>query len=121
MPPVTDALSFDTQQGLSALLLTDRPESGRVPLHPLRADPGSASIETLEEELDKLQRLRSLALPPHLFDRLAPEMVQSYRRLAAVEEIHELRRHPPPLRFTLLAAFCHLRMRELMGWRMSPS
>jgi Domain of unknown function (DUF4158) len=54
------------QQGLDALLLTDQPESGRVPLHQLRADPGSTSIETLEEELGKLQRLRAmLALPLH--------------------------------------------------------
>jgi hypothetical protein len=83
-------------------------------LHQLRADPGSASIETLEEELGKLQRLRTLGLPLHMFDRLAPEIIQCYRRRAAVEEIHELRRHPPPVRFTLLAAFCHLRTGELI-------
>ncbi len=53
-------------------------------------------------------------MPPHLFDRLAPEIVQSYRRRTAVEEIHELRRNSTPIRFTLLAAFCHLRMRELI-------
>ena len=111
---LTDLLSVATQEGLDALLLTDQPESGRVPLHQLRADPGSASVETLEEELDKLQRLRTLALPSHLFDRLAPEIVQGYRRRAAVEEIHELRRHLTPLRFTLLAAFCHLRTGELI-------
>jgi hypothetical protein len=32
----------------------------------------------------------------------------------AVEEIFELRRHPEPLRLTLLSAFCHLRTRELI-------
>jgi TnpA family transposase len=111
---LTGTLPAAAQQGLDALLLTDQPESGRVPLHQLRADPGSASIETLEEELGKLQRLRALALPPHMFDRLAPEIIQGYRRRAAVEEIHELRRHPPPVRFTLLAAFCHLRTGELI-------
>ncbi len=111
---LTGILPVATREGLDSLLLTDQPESGRVPLHQLRADPGSASIETLEEELKKLQRLQALALPLHLFDRLAPEIVQGYRRRAAVEEIHELRRHPPALRFTLLAAFCHMRMGELI-------
>jgi hypothetical protein len=110
---LTNSLPDATRQGLDALL-TEQPESGRLFLHQLRADPGSASIEILEEELGKLDRLRALTLPPHLFDRLAPEIVQSYRRRAAVEEIHELRRHPTPMRFTLLAAFCHLRMRELI-------
>jgi TnpA family transposase len=80
----------------------------------LRADPGPISIETLEGELDKLRRLRGLALPVWLFGRLAPEIVQGYRRPAAVEEIHELRRHPLPIRLTLLAAFCHLRTGELI-------
>lgn len=85
---MTDAVSLATQRGVDGLLLTDSPESGRVPLHQLRANPGSASIETLEEELGKLQRLRALALPSHLFDRLAPKIVHGYRRRAAVEEIH---------------------------------
>jgi hypothetical protein len=49
-----------------------------------------------------------------MFDRIAPEIIQGYRRRAAVEEIHELRRHPSPVRFTLLAAFCHLRTGELI-------
>jgi hypothetical protein len=110
---LTDGLPLHVQQGLDALL-ADSSDSGRVPLHELRADPGPISIETLEGELDKLRRLRGLALPVWLFGRLAPEIVQGYRRRAAVEEIHELRRHPLPIRLTLLAAFCHLRTGELI-------
>jgi len=111
---LTARLPIHVQRGLDALLHTDSSDNGRVPLHDLRADPGPISIETLEEELGKLKRLRELALPGQLFDRLAPGIVQSYRRLAAVEEIHELRRHPSAIRFTLLAAFCHLRTGELI-------
>lgn len=36
-----------------------------------------------------------------------------YRQRAAVEEPFELRRHPPALRYTLLAAFCALRSQEI--------
>jgi len=32
---------------------------------------------------------------------------------AGAEELHELRRHPDPIRLTLLAAFCHVRGREI--------
>ena len=37
----------------------------------------------------------------------------AYRRRVGVEELHELRRHPAPIRLTLLAAFCHVRGREI--------
>ncbi len=47
-------LSSDTKELLDALLELPSPESGRVPLHDLRSDPGPASIETLEAELGKL-------------------------------------------------------------------
>jgi hypothetical protein len=68
----------------------------------------------LEAELGKLSLLRELGLPSGLFDGLVPRIVESYRRRVAVEEIFELRRHPEPLRLTLLTAFCHLRTRELI-------
>jgi len=109
-----DQLSPETRHRLNALLELPLPESDRVPLHDLRADPGPASIETLEEELKKLALLRSVELPSHLFDRLSLRIVQGYRRRAAVEEVHELRRHPDAVRMTLLAAFCDLRTGELI-------
>jgi Domain of unknown function (DUF4158) len=70
---------------------------GRALLHELRADAGRATLENL---------FREIAM-------LAPKVVQAYRDRAAVEAPYELRRHPEPLRLTLLAAFCQLRSREL--------
>jgi TnpA family transposase len=107
-------ISDRTRAGLDALLEQNDPEAARVPLHDLRADPGPASIETLDEELNKLDCLRDIELPSDLFTRLSPPIVESYRRRVAVEEIYELRRHPAPVRITLLAAFCHLRTGELI-------
>ena len=107
-------LSSETRELLNALLEMPAPDTSRVALHELRSDPGPASIETLEAELGKLSLLRELGLPSGLFDGLAPGIVESYRKRVAVEEIYELRRHPEPLRLTLLAAFCHLRTRELI-------
>jgi hypothetical protein len=52
-------------------------------------------------------------LPADLFDEVAPKIVQGYRRRVLVEELHELRRHPLPLRATLLAAFCQVRQQEI--------
>jgi len=99
---------------LDALLEVSSPESAGVPLHNLRADPGPASIGTLEEELDKLTLLQSLELPPRLFDWIPLRIVNGYRCRAAVEEVHELRRHPAAIRMTLLSAFCLMRTGELI-------
>jgi TnpA family transposase len=107
-------LSPATTERLDALLELPLPESVGVPLHDLRADPGPVSIGTLEEELRKLAILQSLELPPDIFDRISLRIVNGYRRRVAVEEVHELRRHPTPVRMTLLAAFCHLRTGELI-------
>ncbi len=109
-----EKLSPATVAGIDALLEPAALESPSVPLLELRADPGPVSIDTLEDELDKLTLLRELELPPRLFERLSLRIVKAYRRRAVVEEVHELRRHPAPVRMTLLSAFCHLRTGELI-------
>jgi TnpA family transposase len=111
---VSEQLPSSTEAALDRLLELPSPESTSVPLHDLRADPGPASIGTLDEELDKLALLRSLELPTGLFERLSLRILKSYRRRVVVEEAHELRRHPAPIRMTLLSVFCHLRTGELI-------
>ena len=113
-------LSPETQAQLNALLLPTEPlfqdtvdEPGRALLHELRADSGRASLESAQEEIAKLERARSFHLPPDLFAALSPQVLRSYRQRVSAEEPHELRRHPAPLRATLLAAFCRLRGQEI--------
>jgi len=89
------------------------PESQRVIWQTLKADPGRASTETMFEEIAKLEKLRSLKLPPALFAKAPRKILQGYRQRAAVEEPYELRRHGTALRYTLLAAFCYLRSQEI--------
>ena len=119
---VLQRLSVTTQQGLEALLApteapasspTSSPEPDRAVLQELRADPGRATLENLLHEIAKLERVRALQLPTDLFEDLTPHVLRAYYQRVAVEEPYELRRHPTPLRTLLLAAFCHLRGREL--------
>jgi Domain of unknown function (DUF4158) len=119
---VWHCLAPSTRMALETLLAPEPPDpgddeastaGGRALLHALRADAGRATLENLFREIAKLERIRAVALPPDLFATLAPKVVQAYRDRAAVEAPYELRRHPEPLRLSLLAAFCHLRSREL--------
>lgn len=52
-------------------------------------------------------------MPPNLFSELTPRQVAAFRSRAMAESSAELRRHPPARRYTLLAAFCHLRIQEI--------
>jgi len=65
------------------------------------------------EEADKAACIRALALPADLFADLPSKVLLAYRRRVAAEELHELRRHPTAIRLTPLAAFCHVRGREI--------
>jgi TnpA family transposase len=82
-------------------------------LHFLKADPGRASLESIQEELVKLEVVRATGLPGDLFAGVAPQILRTYRHRVAVEESYELRRHPDALRTTLLAAFCSVRGPEI--------
>ena len=111
-----------TIAGLDALL--HPPDSGEAggnddepgpasPLLALRSGTGQASLQSVGEEAGKLTRIRSVNLPAGLFDGVPSWMLLAYRRRVGAEELHELRRHPDPVRLTLLAAFCHVRGREI--------
>ena len=115
-------LSPQIRERLEALLLPESTAASdpREPLEPgwavltrLLADPGPANLESLLEEIAKLDQVRALGLPQDLFDDISPKVLQTYRRRLAAEAAYELRRHAAPLRLTLLAVFGHLREREL--------
>ncbi len=115
---VHERLSPRSVAALDGLLAPASPtaatgESTRAALVELKTDPGRAGLESLLAEVAKLQQLRALDLPADLFADVAPKTRQAYRQRVQVEEPYELRRHPSPLRSTLLAAWGALRSGEL--------
>ncbi len=116
---VWQRLPLEIHAKLKTLLLPSRvapePEARLVPalLQELRADAGPASLQTVQQELDKLDRVRALQLAATLFASVPPKVLQSYRQRAAVEALYELRRHPEPLLMTLLAVYCYVRGQDL--------
>jgi TnpA family transposase len=79
----------------------------------LKSDPGRVGLESLFKEIDKLKHIRQLKLPAHLFETTPPKVIQSYRRRASAEAPRDLRRHPKPIRYTLVTAFCWQRSQEI--------
>ena len=90
------------------------PPYARSALSFLKQDAGSVSLESILQETAKLERIHQLALPADLFSQISPKILQGYRQRIAVEELQEVRRHPDPIRLTLLSAFCWLRRQEIV-------
>lgn len=116
-------LSPTTRMGLDALLKTTRsnPDAeaeeesgGRSVLHDLKQGAGALRVDSLLVEIDKLEKIEKLDLPTDLFLTTDAKVLESYRRRVAVEDLHEVQRHPDPVRYTLLAAFCWQRRREII-------
>ena len=91
----------------------ERPTAAQVSFVDLKADPGRPSLDSVFREVAKLQRLRHLGLPADLFAAVSPKLVRQYRSRVATESTSELRRHPLPVRATLVSAFCLVRLREI--------
>jgi TnpA family transposase len=113
-------LSPTARIGLDALLQTTRSNpdaeegSGRSALHDLKQGAGAIRVDSLLVEIDKLEKIEKLGLPTDLFLVTNAKILESYRRRVAVEDLHEIQRHPDPVRYTLLAAFCWQRRREII-------
>ena len=117
-------LSPSTREAMDALVKTQTPENSgdadQMPLFPIRSelamvkdDAGAVSVETVLDEIAKLRQLRALGLPEELFRGVPAKLVTHYRQRAASEPPRELRRHPPEVRYTLLAALCWQRQQEI--------
>ena len=80
----------------------------------LKTDPGRVSLRSVLRELEKLHQIETLGLPDNLFAEIQPKVLRQYRLRAAAEPPREVRRHPEPIRYPLLAAFCWQRRQEII-------
>jgi hypothetical protein len=110
-------LATDTKQALDGLLERRVDKDGNLAGHSsfahLRRDTGAVSLKNILAEVEKLQRIRQVALPETLFATVPPHVVELYRQRVTSERPSEVKRHSHTLRYTLLAAFCWLRGQEI--------
>ena len=133
---ISHQLAPETRARLDALLTTTLPEEpssaevsteaapdqeaaapaqrSRSAWQHLKQDAGQMNLEHTLEEIAKLERIEELGLPATLFAQTSPRLLQQYRQRIVIEEVHEIRRHPDALRWTLLAASCWLRRQEII-------
>jgi hypothetical protein len=88
--------------------------TGRSMLHELRLDPGGLSLDTIQSEMAKLERIRACDLSQDQFQKVSLKVLENYEQCGRVEELHKIKRHLDALRYTLLAAFCWVRRQEII-------
>ena len=74
-------------------------------IHSLRTDSRRPGLESVEQQIAKLGRLRAVGLPRGLFEGVPIGVQRRYRERTGVETPSELRAHPEAIRATQLAAF----------------
>lgn len=89
-------------------------DADEIPLNKLKQETGGVGLKSLNAELSKLKTIEELALPKDLFKGLSEQLVERYRQRVETESLTEIRRHPDPIRYTLLAAFCSQRSQEIV-------
>ncbi|MDX9806776.1 MAG: Tn3 family transposase, partial [bacterium] len=95
-------------------LYEDREElKNTVTFNMLRSDPGRICLESVFNEINKLQIIRKLKLPDNLFGNIPPKVLKGYKQRVSSELLGEIRRHPDEIRYSLLAVFFWLRGREI--------
>lgn len=114
---IAGKLSAQTRTRLDELLereTIDGEQAFRSPFGLLKTDAGVANLDGILEEAGKLEHIRRLELPTDLFQDVPSGVIKQYRQRIATEPPREARRHPEAIRYTLLAAFCHLRRQEVI-------
>lgn len=78
----------------------------------VKSDLGRLSLNTMLEEIAKLEMIRAVGLPRGLMVWLSPKIVSGWRARAAVQSLSHFRGFSPTTRWVLLAALLVERERE---------
>jgi TnpA family transposase len=106
-------LTPETQEKLDALLNENSPSENTSLFSDLKNEAGTATLENVLSEITKLKSIRALSLLPDLFSGVSRKRILWCKQRIAVEDLSEIRRHPAPVRYTLLSAFCYQREQEI--------
>jgi hypothetical protein len=91
----------------------DSGDGGRDLLGWVKTDPGRLSLNTMLDEIAKLEAIRGIGLPEDALAGVGGRIVSGWRARAAVQAPSHFRDFAPPTRWALLAALLVERQREI--------
>ncbi len=110
---ISDRLPLDSCANLEKLIVI--PDgTAHSALDQMKREPAHAGVDNLGKEIAKLQSLKAIALPEHLFKGVPPKIIEVFDRQVKNERPSELRLHPDHIKYTLLSSFIHIRTGEVI-------
>jgi len=109
---ITTHLSQEVRTALDQLLLVP-PGETQSRFEQLKAEPSAPGVKHLQEEITKLQTLRALGIPAEVLAGVPFKVLQTLKRRAHNEHAGEMRAHPAPIRYALIACFIHARTMDV--------
>ncbi len=79
----------------------------------LKSDPGRIGLESILDEINKLQVIRNLKIPENIFDNIPQKILKQYKQRISSELLGEIKRHPDEIKYSLLSIFFWKRGREI--------
>ncbi len=80
----------------------------------MKATPGKSGLKCILREIERLRFIQEFGLQPDVHLRDVPaEVRQQLRDRAAPEGAYQMKRHPPEVRYALMAALLHFRRMEV--------
>ncbi len=96
---------------LDLVVAHDKQSAEAYYLRHLKEDAGNASLESILEEVKKINRIIDVGLPPSLFKGIPHRILEKYKARIMSERPSEIRNHKDPIKYATLAIFCYVR-----GW-----
>jgi TnpA family transposase len=109
---LTAQLPQDVRTALDQLLVV-APGEAQSPFDQLKAEPSAPGVKHLQQEIAKLHTLRALDVPAAALAPVPWKVLQTLRRRAQNERAGEMRAHPAPIRYALMACFIHVRTMDV--------
>lgn len=109
--------SLDQNQKRSLLDLVadqDKQSPETYYLRYLKEDAGNVSLESILEEVNKINRIVEIGLPASLFKDIPHRVLEKYKARIMSERPGEIRDHKDPIKYATLAIFCYVRGREIV-------
>lgn len=109
---IEKSLTKNSKKSLLALVAAqDKQSTDIYYLRHLKEDAGNVSLESILEEVKKINRISEVGLPVSLFKGIPHRVLEKYKARIMSERPSEIRDHKDTIKYTTLAIFCYVR-----GW-----
>lgn len=112
---ISDSLTHNNKKSLIDLLELQENQSPEVYyLRHLKQDAGNVSLESILEEVKKINCIQQIELPKTLFNGISHRILEKYKARIMSERPSEIRDHPDFTKYATLSMFCYVRNQEII-------